>query len=169
MKKIIFFFAVALMGCATVSQAQTKTLKLGYVNSQELLTLMPGAAKADTNLAHYMKQLDDAFQAMQQEGQQKLQEYQAQKNNWTEAVRETKEKGISDLQNRMQQFQANAQDSVQAKRNQLFQPLLDQAQKAIKAVGKEGNYDYIFDGSALLYANDAENLMPKVKAKLGIK
>lgn len=169
MKKIVFFFAFALIGCVTISQAQTKAPKLGYVNSQELLTLMPGAAKADTALAHYMKQLNDAYNAMLQEGQQKAEEYQAQKNNWTEAVRETKEKGISDLQNRMQQFQANAQDSVQARRNQLFQPLLDQAQKAIKAVGKEGNYDYIFDGSALLYANDAENLMPKIKTKLGIK
>lgn len=169
MKKIIFLLAVAITASLSQVQAQTKNAKLGYINSQELLNLMPEATQADTTLARYMKSLDDAYKAMAQEGQQKLQEYQAQKDSWTPAVRETKERGLSDLQNRMQEFQQNAQDSIQAKRAQLFQPLLEKAQAAIKAVGKEGGYDYIFDGSALLYANDAENLMPKVKTKLGIK
>lgn len=169
MKKVIFLLAIALTAGFTQVQAQTKSPKMGYINSQELLTMMPESALADTALAKYMKSLNDAYTAMAQEGQQKLQEYQAQKDNWTPAVRETKEKGINDLQNRIQEFQANAQDSIQAKRAQLFQPLLEKAQAAIKNVGKEGGYDYIFDGSALLYANDAENLMPKVKAKLGIK
>lgn len=169
MKKVVFLLAIALTASFSSVQAQTKSVKLGYVNSQELLTLMPEAAKADTALAQYMRQLDNAYKSMAQEGQKKLQEYQAQKNNWTAAVREAKEQGITDLQNRMQDFQQNAQDSVQARRAQLFQPLLDKAQKAIKEVGKEGDYDFIFDGSALLYSKDANNLMPQVKAKLGIK
>ncbi|RYZ39072.1 MAG: OmpH family outer membrane protein, partial [Sphingobacteriales bacterium] len=45
----------------------------------------------------------------------------------------------------------------------------DKAQKAIREVGAEGGYDYIFDGGQLLYAKDSENIMPTVKAKLGIK
>ena len=38
-------------------------------------------------------------------------------------------------------------------------------------VAKEKGYDYIFDKSAgaLLYGKDADNILPAVKAKLGIK
>lgn len=169
MKKIIFLLAIALSAGFTQVNAQTKAPKLGYLNSQELLNLMPESDKADTALAQYMRSLDTRFRTMAQEGQQKLQEYQAQKDNWTAAVRETKEKDLNDLQNRLQEFKMNAQDSIQAKRAELFQPILEKAQKAIQEVGKDGGYDYIYDGSQLLYANDADNLMSKVKAKLGIK
>lgn len=169
MKKIIFLLAIALSAGFTQVQAQTNAPKLGYLNSQELLNLMPESDKADTALAQYMSSLEMQIRTLAQEGQQKLQEYQAQRDNWTDAVRETKEKDLNDLQNRLQEFQMNAQDSVQAKRAELFQPILEKAQKAIQDVGKEGGYDYIFDGSQLLYANDADNLLPKVKTKLGIK
>jgi len=167
MRKVVFLLAIALT--ASLTQVQAQAPKLGYINSQELISLMPGAAKADSVLAKYMRKLDNEYKAVAQEAQQKYQEYQSQKANWKPAILETKEKELSDLQTRLQELQMNAQDSIQAKRSELFEPLLNKAQDAIKAVGKEGGYNYIFDGSALLYANDAENLMSKVKAKLGIK
>jgi len=169
MKKVVFLLAIALTVGFMQANAQTQAPKLGYINSQELLTLMPEAAQADTTLDRYTRALEDQYKTMAQEGQTKLQEYQSNKDTWTPAIRETKERALSDLQSRMQEFQMNAQDSIQMKKAQLFKPLLDKAQKAIHDVGVEGNYDYIFDGSGLLYAKDAQNLLPKVKAKLGIK
>lgn len=169
MKKIVFLLAIALTVGFTYANAQAQAPKLGYINSQELLTLMPEAAQADTTLNRYTRTLGDQYQTMLQEGQSKMQEYQSNKDTWTPAIRETKERALNDLQNRMQEFQVSAQDSIQAKKAELFKPLLDKAQKAIHDVGVDGNYDYIFDGSGLLYAKDAENLLPKVKAKLGIK
>lgn len=160
---------MAIIIGSTVIQAQAQGSKIGYINSQELLTLMPGATKADTALAVYMRSLDAKYQTMAQEGQQKLQEYQSQQANWKAEIREAKKKELADLQERLQEFQSNAQDSLQAKRHQLFKPLLGKAQKAIEDVGKENGYDYILDGSALLYAKDTNDLMSKVKAKLGIK
>ena len=84
-------------------------------------------------------------------------------------VKEVKEKELMDLQNRIQEFQQSADDKMGKKRQELFKPILDKAQKAIKDVGSEGGYDYIFDGGQLLYAKDSENIVPAVKAKLGIK
>lgn len=169
MKKVVFLLAVAISVGFTQANAQTQALKLGYVNSQELLTLMPEATQADTTLSRYTRDLGEQYQTMIQEVQSKMDEYKSKMDTWTPAIRETKERAITDLQNRVQEFQMNAQDSIQSKKAQLFKPLLDKAQKAIQDVGAEGNYDYIFDGSGLLYAKDAQNLLPKVKAKLGIK
>jgi outer membrane protein len=50
-----------------------------------------------------------------------------------------------------------------------MQPIMDKARKAIEAVGKENGYQYIYDAAGLLYAQDSDNVLPLVKAKLGLK
>lgn len=167
MKKITFLLTILLFTGLTGLQAQSP--KIGYVNSQELIQLMPESTKADTAMDIYMRKLDNEYKMVALEAQKKYLEYQEQKENWTASVLEAKERGLSDLQDRLQELQVNAQDSIQAKRAQLFKPILDKAQTAIESVGKENGYDYILDSSSLLYVNEAKNLLPKVKAKLGIK
>ena len=74
------------------------------------------------------------------------------------------------MQESGQQFETVIQQLVQAKREELLKPILDKVDVAIKAVGKEGGYLYIFDTStgATLYALESEDVLPKVKAKLGL-
>ena len=46
------------------------------------------------------------------------------------------------------------------------------AQDAINAVAKEKGYSYIFDstpGGTLIFAQESDDILPLVKAKLGIK
>jgi outer membrane protein len=88
-----------------------------------------------------------------------------------DAVKETRIRGLQDLEQRMQQSQVSGQQQVAAKRESLFKPILDKAETAVKAVGKENGYDYIFDAStgSFIYAKDSHNILPLVKAKLGIK
>src|SRR6218665_3537535 len=167
MKKIIFLLALGMtIGFGVSAQAQKKT---GYINSQELLETMPEARKADSVLTKYGKDLEDQLKTMAAEAQTKYKAYQDNGKTWSDAVKEVKEKELNDLQNRLQEFQQGADEKMGKKRQELFKPILDKAQKAIKDVGSEGGYDYIFDGGQLLYAKDSENIMPAVKAKLGIK
>lgn len=167
MKKIIFLLALGItIGFGYCAHAQKK---MGYINSQELLEAMPEARKADSSLTKYQKDLEDQLKTMATDAQAKYKDYQDKGKTWTDAVREVKEKELSDLQNRIQEFQQGADEKLGRKRQELFKPILDKAQKAIKDVGSEGGFDYIFDGGQLLYAKDSENIMPQVKAKLGIK
>jgi outer membrane protein len=56
---------------------------------------------------------------------------------------------------------------------ELFAPVTDKADKAIKDVGKENGYIYIFDLSQnqIVYFDESKstNVMPLAKAKLGLK
>jgi outer membrane protein len=165
MKRIIFLLAIGI----TLGFSAQAQKKFGYVNSQELLEIMPEAKKADSAWQKYGASIEAQLKEMASEIQNKYKEYDEKSKTWTDAVREQKEKDIQRLQQSAQEFQANAEENIQKKRAELFKPILDKAQKAIKDVGAEGNYDYILDGSALLYAKDAENILPLVKAKLGIK
>jgi outer membrane protein len=168
MKKIMLFLACGLF-VTTVALAQAP--KLAYLNSLELLQAMPDRAKADTNLAAYAKTFQDQLEAMQKEYQSKVQQYQTQEKTMTDAMKEVKVKEIQDLQNRMESTQQSAQDKVQQKKQELYAPVLERADKAIKEVAKEKGYDYVFDASqaGLLYAKDGDNIIAQVKAKLGLK
>ena len=165
MKKIVFLLALGI----TIGFSAQAQKKFGYINSQELLEKMPEARKADTSLQQYQKSLEEQFRTMATDAQAKFKEYEEKEKTWTDAVKEVKTKELQDLQNRIQEFQQGAEEKVAKKRQELFKPILDKAQKAIKDVGLEGGYDYIFDGSSLLYAKETENILPAVKAKLGIK
>jgi outer membrane protein len=167
MKKIIFLLAIGMtIGFGVSAQSAKKT---GYVNSQELLTNMPEARKADSLLAKYKKDLADQYKTMTDELTAKYAAYQKDAATMSDAVKEVKEKELNDMQNRIQDFQQGADEKIGKKNQELFKPIFDKAQAAIKTVGTEGGYDYIFEGGQLLYAKDAENILPQVKAKLGIK
>jgi len=168
MKKIVLFLACGLM-IGNIAFAQGP--KLGYINSRELLEGMPEIRKADSNLQLYAKSFQDQLQEMSKEFEKKSQEYQSQEKTMTDAVREVKVKELQDLQNRIETTNQSAQDKVAKKKEELYSPVLDKADKAIKEVAKEKGYDYVFDssGGMLLFAKDGDNIIAAVKQRLGIK
>ena len=152
--------------------AKTKTAqKFGYINSAELLKVMPEAKKAEGSLNAYVRNLEKQFGALQSDYQKRITEFQSQENTMVDAVKQSRIKAITELEQRMQQSQMAGQQQIAAKREALFKPILDKAEQAIKAVGKEHQYDYIFDTStgSFIYADESHNVMPLVKAKLGVK
>jgi outer membrane protein len=169
MKKFVLFLAFGIM-IGSFANAQT-AMKLGHLNSQQLLSLMPEVATANKAIEAYAKTYQDQLEGMQKDYEKKIQEYTAQEKTMTEAMKEVKQKEIQDLQKRMEDLQQSAQDKIAAKKQELFKPILDKADKAIKDVAAEGGYDYIFDAGngSLLFGKESLDILPKVKVKLGIK
>ena len=168
MKKLVLFLACGLL-IGNVASAQ---LKLGYINSEELLSMMPEIKKANDDVEAYQKSFVDQLQSLQKEGQDKLSAYQAGEKTMTEAMKEVKQKELVDIQNRLQSIQASAEEKIAKKKQELYTPLLEKAQKAIEDVAKEKGYDYVFDratGQGVLFAKDSYNIINDVKAKLNIK
>ena len=108
---------------------------------------------------------------MTAEYQTKLQSYQSKADSLPDAIRATKEKELTDLGQRIQDFQQTAQESIQSKKQEIYGPILKKAEDAIKEIAKEKSYSYIFDTSlgSVIYAQESDNIMPLVKTKLGIK
>jgi len=169
MKKIVLFLACGLL-IGNIALAQS-ALKIGYVNSATLLQAMPEKAKADSDLSKYAKSFQDQIDIMMKEYQTKAQAYQSGEKTMTDAMKEVKAKEIQDLQNRIESTQQSAQEKLQTKKQDLYAPVLDKADKAIKDVAKEKNFDYILDaqGGALLFGKEEYDVTPLVKAKMGIK
>lgn len=166
MKKIII--AIAFIAFGFTANAQQK---IGYINSMDLLQAMPEIAKADKDVEGFAKTFQTQLETYAKEYEQKVKAYQATVKTLNESIREIKEREITDLQGRIQKLQQDAEKKVTEKRETLYKPILDKADKAIKDVGKEQGYTYILDSSqgSMLYATEKENVMKLVKAKLGVK
>jgi outer membrane protein len=69
----------------------------------------------------------------------------------------------------IRKFEADSQQQLLKKREELVQPILDEVNTAIQAVAKENGYQFIFDEQVLLYKDPAMDITKLVKTKLGLQ
>ena len=169
MKKIFLYAFVLLSGLTFSAGAQT--LKFGHIDSGTLIQLMPETKQADSILKRFGESLDKQLKGMTAEYQSKLQMYQGGADTMPDIIRMEKEKELTNLGQRIQDFQENAQQSIQKKKEEIYGPVLKKAEDAIKQIAKDNSYSYIFDTSlgSVIYAQESDDIMPLVKAKLGLK
>ena len=165
MKKNIFIILLSFITLFLNAQN-----KFGYIDSQELLILMPERDAAEKEVQEFAKTLEGQLSSMTAEYQQRVEDYQKNESTYTDLVKQDKIAEITGLEQRIQTFQQNAQQSLQIKEQELLEPILTKARNATEEVAQEGKYTYIFDKSigSILYAKESENVLPLVKKKLGL-
>ncbi len=170
MKKTLIAIVACLFAFGGTAMAQ-KNIKLGHINSNELMQIMPGRDSAQTILQAEVTELEQTLKSMQSEAEQRYNDYVANQSGWTELIRQTKQREIQDMGARIQEFQENAQKQLQQREQDLLKPIIDRAKKAIEDVAREGGYTYILDSgtASVLYSQDSDDIMPQVKKKLGLK
>ncbi|MCD8267313.1 MAG: OmpH family outer membrane protein [Parabacteroides sp.] len=167
MKKLIFLLLMILpLGVFA------QDMKVAIVNINELIPMMPEV----TALQETMKQMNDEYMGemkiIQDEYDKKYADYIAQQDSLTENIKLRRMQELQDLDQRLQNFSQVAQQDMSKKQQELFAPIQDKVRNAIKAVGDEKGYAYIFDanpGMVLYTGNAAIDATPLVKAKLGLK
>ena len=169
MKKILLI-AFCVLSFGALSHAQN--LKFGHLNTNELIGLMSERDSAVVKLQAYQTDLEETLEGMGTEYNNKLNEYQRKRNEWAPVVVETKERELTELGQRIQQFQQNAQQEMAQMQQVLMAPVIEKAQNAITKVAKANNLVYVFDLSAgsLIYFDDVVSLdlLPLAKKELGI-
>ncbi len=146
-------------------------LKFGHINSSRLLGVMPEREAAQLQLQREERSLINELENLQVEYQNKLQNYVESQDTLTNVVRQLRESELREMQNRIQEFQANAQEDLQQRQMELIQPIFEKIEKAIAEVARERGYIYVFDidGNSILYFSEqSEDVLPYVREKLGI-
>ena len=164
--KVLVLLSLAL-GIGFGANAQTQ--KIGYVDSQTIIDMMPENSKIQQDLQAYYSELQAELQAMATEYQNKMRDYEANAATMSNILKQSKEKEILDLQGRIQDFQANAESDFAAKQEELSKPMLDKIKNAIDAVVKEKGLAYVFEKTVILSIGDsAIDITSDVKRKLGL-
>ena len=177
MNKIKIFVATAfLFVTAQLStQAQTAAIKIGYTNVDYVLSLMPESKQIESALKTHSTQLETSLQTKVKEFEAKGAEYQKGASTMTDVIRKDKEKELMNMRSSIEEFQRNAEVSLQQKQQTLLKPAYDKMQKAIDDVAKSNGYTYVFNSDAgagtaaiLLHAPEDGNISDLVLKQMGI-
>ena len=170
MKQIITLAILASAMIWNPAMAQ-KSNKYGHINSAELLGLMPERKAAAAKMDSITKDVEKQLQEMMTEYRAKQEKYTTEAPKLSELVKKDKEEELTSLGTRIQNFQQQAQQSLEQQEQALIEPIVNKAKKAIEQVAKENGYTYIFDTSAgsLLFWEESDNVLASVKKKLNLQ
>lgn len=166
MKKLLL---VAVMAAGMLSaSAQTK---IGYINTDELISLMPEAVKADAEIKEFQTSLQQQGLVLQNEANQKRDQYYKDSSTLSQSMKEIRTEELVKLYTRLQNYDQEIQDKSNQYAQTKIVPIRQKAMDAIKAVAKEKGYAYVLDESQghILVMPPGDDLLAAVKTKLGIK
>lgn len=167
MKKLIL--SLCVLG-TTVMAANAQT-KIGYININELVAVMPEAVKADKDL----QDLQEMLQLKKAELTNKVVELDSLLTKTDTLPPKMTKAKLSLLKDdfkkyyiEFNQFDQKAQEELQQKQQELVGPIQNKAAETARAVAKENGYTYVFIKDALLVAPPADDILGLCKKKLNI-
>ena len=152
--------------------ASAQTLKIGLVDTSEIVQKLPDTAEAQQKLAETSKKYEDEYAKLGEEMKRRYDELQNMPEDELPAIRERKTRDFSEYQMKIQQFEQTAAEELQKYNAQLMEPIIQKVRSAIESVGKEGGYSLVQDKNPqVIFYFDAPvvDITPEVLSKLGIK
>lgn len=164
--KTLLLATALSIGTISFTQAQTK---VAHINTQELIKAMPEMKTAQAELESLSKTYQTDMQGSVTEFQNLQKQYEAEAKNKTDEENQKRILELQEKQQRLQQFQQDAQKDLQAKEIALLQPITEKAKAAILKVSRAQGYDYVLDsGVGVTILADGKDLLNDVKKDLGI-
>lgn len=154
---------------ATGSVAQN--VKLGHVDRQALMLMLPERKDAEARMQAFAKNLDERLKAMGAEYTATRDSAEAKAATMTNTEKEMVLRELADMEKRITDAQSKAEEDLAKQEEELLAPMVKRTTEAIKAVAEENGFTYVFDSSTgmVLYYDRGEDILPLVKVKLGIQ
>lgn len=167
MKKVFSLVAVIglLVAAGNTAMAQNK---LGHVELEVVVGILPDVKKADTILQKFRKD------SLEQQLPFFLNEYKRKdsisKSPATPAaIKQTVAQEANQYLQIIQNWDQYAQQEMQRKSQEVYSPYFSRAFEVINTVAKENGYTWVFKQDALLVAPPSDDLLPLIAKKLGVK
>lgn len=146
-------------------------LKFGHIDRQELLKVMPEAIEAQKSLEDLVLKYKTETTKLESEFQTKYADFQQNASTLDPAIRTLREGELNKMYENIQSFTTAAQEGLQKKQMELMLPIEEKVNKALKTIGEEQGFMYIFDVQAqpiLYYSSKSIDMLPILKKKLNL-
>lgn len=167
MNKLVLF-----LGLFFVSSLTINAQKIGYINSQEILTILPEVKQANSDIEVMKSMFQKKGEEMVKDLQMKYQTLQQKQASGELAPVEIEKQAAALKQEeaKLGEFEQSSQQKIREKSEELLKPIQDKVNNAIKDVASENGFLYIFDSGMglVLYADPSSDATKLVKTKLGI-
>jgi outer membrane protein len=166
MKLKIIGICIAFL--STFAIAQTK---VGTIDSDYIVNLMPEGQIVVKRSQNYGLKLDSSFSIKLKEFQAKVDNFKKNETILGVLAKKTAVKEITELEAEVKKYQENGQKLMQLKREELMRPLYKKLSDAIKEVAKANNYTQILTitGNQFAYIDNKFDITELVMDKLNIK
>mgnify|MGYP003289402088 FL=1 len=162
-------FLIVIMLLAPMSMLAQK---FGYMNSAELIQLMPEFSKAQKKLQDLEKTYTNDFNAMRTELEKKGTEFEKlQQDSVPENILKRRYEELLQMEQRLQEASRELQQSLAQAEQQEMIAIQGKLRDALDAVGRDGGYVCIFDlagGVPYISKTLCEDVTAKLRTKLGI-
>jgi outer membrane protein len=153
--------------------AADDVLKIGYVNLDYVVNMLPESQRVEADLKAFELQLRKQLEGKAGEFEQKYQSFQKEQPNMTAAVKNQKEQELQQFHSQIEQLRLESQNSIIDKQLALVKPIYEKVQKIIEAVAKENKYTHVFNSNAggmaiMLYGQEQYDLSDVVLKRLGV-
>jgi outer membrane protein len=153
------------------SLAATAQTKVGTVNSELIIGLMPETKKVISLINSYGKRLDSSFQIKYKEYQDKVAAFEKNQKDYTDNLKALKYQEFASMEQELQKSRKNGNQLMEIKRNEVMRPLYKKLRDVIAQVSKAEGYTQILTttGNEFAYIDERYDITKKVMAKMGIK
>jgi outer membrane protein len=166
-KKYLLFLSFLLLSSGFVFGQESQ--KIGYVDSQVILTQLPEAIKAQGDLDALTNKWTAQLDSMNKSLQQSYENYQKQANTMTEAKKTAAQQDLVEQQQAMENFRrdkfAQQTGEIYKKNEEIFAPIKKKIFKAIEEIAKKEGMKFVFDKAGdvvLLYADASYDITYQV-------
>ncbi|MDR0422566.1 MAG: OmpH family outer membrane protein [Proteiniphilum sp.] len=167
LRKLLSLF-IALAPLAATAQE----VKIATINVQEIFSAMPELSGIETQFSGKRDEITKNIQALEEEFNKKVEEFDKNAAS-SDALRQDQQKQLAQIQERYQTYVQNSQQEMDQLRQKLLEPVNRKIMDAVKAVGDENKYAFVYDLSSMqtpfVYITpSAVDITPQVKTKLGL-
>ncbi|HET8712692.1 MAG TPA: OmpH family outer membrane protein [Gemmatimonadales bacterium] len=172
---LVSLAAVAVLATApTVAAGQggaaSQPTKIAFINSREILQRTPGYAVAESTYLKEVEGFRTEVQKLQQQLDSAVQAFDQQSIALSPAARQTKQRELQQMQQRMEQRTNELQDRARQREQELLQPIQARVQQVIQGLRAELNYALILDadaaGGLIAAADPSLNITARVLQRL---
>lgn len=165
-KRTVMIIVSAVLLAAVVMPVSAQ-LKIGYVDTQLIMSQYKPALDAQKKLEAEQKSAADQSQRMQEDIIAKQKRLEQQSLLLSDEKKREQSQELQVLYQQWQEFGMRKEQELTDLQNELMKPIIESINEAIQAVGKEEGCDYVLEAVNLLYADEKHELTKKVQAKLG--
>jgi outer membrane protein len=171
--KTLIFLLLILSTVSSVSFAQKSSQRIGYVESEKIISQMPEAKNAEKRLQSITKRWDAEFNQLKKDYEEAIADYERKKATMTAAAKSKKEGEIIQKQRTIQEFQAQKLGrggEYEQQQAELLKPIRQKVMSTIQKVAKKYGYSLILEKGGLagvvLYGDKKDDLTFKVLDEL---
>ena len=165
MKSKIICIAFTLLSAISIAQS-----KVGTVDSEYIVSLMPETQVVLQRSQNYGAKLDSSFSIKVKSYQTKIETFKKNEKTLGELAKQAEYKELAQMEDDIKKYQQNGTKLMQLKQEELMRPLYKKLSDAISTVSKSSGYTQVLtiSGNDFAYIDESFDITKLVLNNLGI-